>query len=542
MVKISLKINVKRMAILSICILLILYSRSVFSSEDDTAYNYRRLNLTYEEIEYLKGINQITYYTNVDFKPVEFVDSDNNPKGIGPEYIKKISNLIGIKCIVKNDNTSINLKEKYFKVSSGEADIISSVVYDHKLADELIFSDTYYKEDVLIIGREDADPIVSNTDFYGKSFLIPSFSWQERYLSSLGTELLINEKDRMSICLDSINRGDDTYTLIEDSSYIYYLKENGYKNIYKKGDLNIKAEYRFAFSKDNKIIRDIFNKAIIYIPREEMYKEALYSQEKKDKTYLYFSIIFFVLLLIVTTYLVYRLYRSYQYRRRLRENKEALIENLSHDLKTPLSNLKVNFGLLKRGLIEENEIEGYYGKLDRNIDNLNNIINDLYGVNEIKDNYNPEANKRVNIDHFLSAIYFEHNSMMLQEKRNFKYISNEHEVYSKISEADLWRAINNILSNSLKYTVENDDIIISLNKDRKMAILSIYDSGCGIPKGELENIFHRFYQIKNNNLKPGKGLGLSISREIIKAHGGKITANSREGVYTEFVIRLPIVK
>lgn len=510
-------------------------------ANDDFDSNYRKLNLSIEEIDYLKEVGTITYFSKRDLLPVEYVGIDGQAKGIGPEYIQKVEEMLGIKFKVHSKNNELNWNEKIKMINNNQVDLISSVVYDHSLSADMYFSDSYYMEDVIILGDNSSDPITKIGDFYEKTLVVPIASWQERYISSYVEDVKIIEVEGVMEALEYVDVNENTYTILEDSSYLYYLRENGYKNIHKKGNLDIKGEYRFAFSRDNNILRDIFNKVIEYIPREEMYKQVLAKEVEKDKKPLYLAIGISILLGATVIYLGYRLYRDYEYKKKLRENKEALIENLSHDLKTPLSNLKINFGLIKRGIIKEDDLDGYYSKLDRNIDNLNEIIDDLYGVNEIKESYNPKENKRVDIHEYLQGIYFEHKSSLEDKKRKFTYNNNlKKDCYVKISEKDILRSINNIISNALKYTEENDSIVISVNEEKRNILISIYDSGCGIEKGELNNIFDRFYQVKNDKLKPGKGLGLSISKEIIEAHGGRISVSSREGVYTEFIISLPM--
>lgn len=540
MIKIGTKWRVNKLILLMFFICSLSLLSTVFAN-DDFESNYRKLNLNKEEIEYLKELGTITYYSKSDLFPIEYIGIDGESKGIGPEYIRKIEELIGVPFKVKGNNGDLKWNEKIESLENGDVDLISSVVYDHSISSKIFFSDTYYMEDVIILGAEGSEAITKIGDFYEKTLVVPQASWQERYVSSYVEDVKIIEKLGIEETLEYVNSREDAYTIIEDSSYIYYLRENGYKNLHKKGNLDIKGEYRFAFSRDKKILRDIFNKLIDYIPKEEMYKKALAAQVEKEKTPLFLALTVSVILGILVIYLGYKLYRDYEYKRRLRDNKEALIENLSHDLKTPLSNLKVNFGLIKRGIIKEEDLDGYYTKLDRNIDSLNEIIDDLYGVNEIKESYNPKENKRVNIDEFIQGIYFEHRSALKDKKRRFTYKNNlKKDYFVKISEKDILRSINNIISNALKYTEEEDSIVISLSEEKKSILISIYDSGCGIEKGELNNIFDRFYQVKNDKLKPGKGLGLAISKEIVEAHGGKIIVSSREGVYTEFIISLPM--
>ncbi|MEW5819687.1 MAG: ATP-binding protein, partial [Cyanobacteriota bacterium] len=111
-----------------------------------------------------------------------------------------------------------------------------------------------------------------------------------------------------------------------------------------------------------------------------------------------------------------------------------------------------------------------------------------------------------------------------------------------LDENQITLAVNNLLSNALKYSPDNSLIIIKTEKVNNMAELSVIDSGIGIASDELDKIFDRFYRSKDNKKHNiyGTGLGLSIVKKIIEVHGGEVSLKSTYGEGSTFCFTLPL--
>ena len=105
----------------------------------------------------------------------------------------------------------------------------------------------------------------------------------------------------------------------------------------------------------------------------------------------------------------------------------------------------------------------------------------------------------------------------------------------------LAQVVENLVSNAVKYSPEGGSVSIDLHCEGSEVVLSIADSGIGIPEAKLGKIFDRFYRVEEEGVK-GTGLGLFITREIVKAHGGTISVKSTPGKGSVFTIRLPIAR
>jgi signal transduction histidine kinase len=105
------------------------------------------------------------------------------------------------------------------------------------------------------------------------------------------------------------------------------------------------------------------------------------------------------------------------------------------------------------------------------------------------------------------------------------------------------QVLDNLLGNAVKYTRKLGTIRVSTRKEGDQIILTVTDTGIGIPSADLANIFERFYRASNVNSEiAGTGLGLSIVRSIVEAHQGRIWVDSKEGSGTTFTLLFPLVK
>jgi signal transduction histidine kinase len=110
-----------------------------------------------------------------------------------------------------------------------------------------------------------------------------------------------------------------------------------------------------------------------------------------------------------------------------------------------------------------------------------------------------------------------------------------------IDKDQIMRSFINILENAIKYTPEKGRVSVEVIRENAYAIITISDTGIGIPEQDLPHIFDRFYQVDSSRSSAGFGLGLSIALSIIEAHGGSITVESTPKQGTTFLISLPMV-
>ena len=101
------------------------------------------------------------------------------------------------------------------------------------------------------------------------------------------------------------------------------------------------------------------------------------------------------------------------------------------------------------------------------------------------------------------------------------------------------------MSNAFKFTKENGEVILHLKVENNLhAVISIKDTGIGIPSDQLDKVFDRFYQVDSSQTRDyeGSGLGMALAKELVELHHGTISVESREGIGSTFIVRLPLGK
>ena len=212
----------------------------------------------------------------------------------------------------------------------------------------------------------------------------------------------------------------------------------------------------------------------------------------------------------------------------------------SHELRTPLTVLKGQNELI---LSKQRKPEEYQEVISSNLEEINymsKVLEDLFVLSKSDEN-------QVNLDYKpvdLRALVEEvcKHAEILAEEKNIKIIIAFLEpIEIKGDEVRLRQMVWNVLQNGIKYTQQGGELKISLQNEGDCALLTIQDTGIGIPEEDLPLIFNRFYRVDKARTRDegGSGLGLSICRQIAEAHKGKIEVESKLGVGTRFKIRLP---
>ena len=223
--------------------------------------------------------------------------------------------------------------------------------------------------------------------------------------------------------------------------------------------------------------------------------------------------------------------------------KSRFFANLSHEFRTPLMLIK---GPVEQLLTGKNKNPEEQVKLiQRNSEKLQVLIDQLLELTQLESSSIPLRSREENLIVLLRGIVFSFTSLAEQKKITFKFISNVDEIFIWVDKDKLEKILNNILSNAFKFTPQNGTIDVRVLKENfsgnEFISVSIKDSGIGIPKEKLENVFDRFFQVDDSSRKEysGSGIGLSLVRELVDLHRWKINVYSEVGIGTEFVIQIP---
>lgn len=221
------------------------------------------------------------------------------------------------------------------------------------------------------------------------------------------------------------------------------------------------------------------------------------------------------------------------------QQKQRLLADVSHELRSPLARMRVSLDLLER---EGQASEKYLHKLVKEVDQLDTLIDHLLDVSrlELDAGYQP---RRLTFDLWLQE-WLDKNKLLIEDQRlHVRWVNEAQGLKARVDEALMERALNNLLSNVLKHAPSGSDFQIGLRSQAEMLVLEVWDQGLGVPPEDLEKIFEPFYRSDSSRSRKtgGHGLGLAIVRKIILLHQGKIVAHLPPSGGFCMTIYLPIV-
>ena len=226
----------------------------------------------------------------------------------------------------------------------------------------------------------------------------------------------------------------------------------------------------------------------------------------------------------------------------LEESRQEFVSNVSHELKTPITSMKVlSESILMQDNVPVEMYREFMNDIVLEIDREAQIISDLLTLVKTDKGSASLNIERVDINELMEVIL--KRLTPLAEKRSIEItFESFREVEADIDKVKFTLAISNLIENGIKYNVDGGWIRVSLNADHKNLYIKVADSGVGIPEDCVEHIFERFYRVDKARSRDtgGTGLGLAISKNIIVMHKGIINVYSEPGKGTTFTVRVPM--
>ena len=227
---------------------------------------------------------------------------------------------------------------------------------------------------------------------------------------------------------------------------------------------------------------------------------------------------------------------------KVESTRQQFVSNVSHELKTPLSSVKVlsESILLMEDVPKEMYVE-FLHDINSEVDRMTAIINDLLTLVKLDQKEIPLNFKEIDLNQLLAGI-----NKRLQPLADAKGVSLEGDYLKEITadadEMKLSLAISNLVDNAIKYTPEGGTVKVTLDADHQNVFITVADTGIGIPEQEVNRIFERFYRVDKTRDREtgGTGLGLSITHATIMMHKGSIKVNSKEEEGTTILVRIPL--
>lgn len=229
----------------------------------------------------------------------------------------------------------------------------------------------------------------------------------------------------------------------------------------------------------------------------------------------------------------------------LAELKAGFVSLTSHQFRTPLTVIFSNIEVIEMAAKKLNvdlsdRIKDSAGMIKDQIERMTQLMDNIllvgrYDAQQLAYNLHP-----INISQFIRSIiktYFQNESdgrtvMLKEEASDFKVAADE---------LLFMHVITNIISNAFKYSKGCKNPELTISQEANMAVVKIKDFGIGIPADEIEKVFHSFYRASNTVTYQGSGLGLSVAKQFMELHNGKISLTSKLGEGTEVRLTLPMI-
>ena len=227
---------------------------------------------------------------------------------------------------------------------------------------------------------------------------------------------------------------------------------------------------------------------------------------------------------------------------KVESTRQQFVSNVSHELKTPLSSVKVlsESILLMEDVPKEMYVE-FLHDINSEVDRMTAIINDLLTLVKLDQKEIPLNFKEVDLNQMMAGIV-KRLQPLADEKGILLHMEYLKEIVADADEMKLSLAISNLVDNAIKYTPEGGSVSVTLDADHQNAFVSVTDTGIGIPEDEVNRVFERFYRVDKTRDREtgGTGLGLSITHATIMMHKGSIKVNSKEEEGTTILVRIPL--
>ena len=232
---------------------------------------------------------------------------------------------------------------------------------------------------------------------------------------------------------------------------------------------------------------------------------------------------------------------------KLEKSKNNYFVNLSHELRTPLNilssiNQLINSCLKNDTILTTEKLMYYMDIMSRNCNRLLNLINNLIDYTKIENNNYIVIKQETDIVYLVEETVLDMKDYIEEKGLEVIFDTDVEEKLIQCNKLDIERCIINLVNNAAKFTPEGGLIqVLIYNLDDKVKIV-VKDNGIGISEENQKIIFDRFHQVvdENSEQKGGSGLGLTITKQLIKLHGGEIYVESEVGVGSEFIIVLPV--
>jgi signal transduction histidine kinase/ligand-binding sensor domain-containing protein/DNA-binding response OmpR family regulator len=235
--------------------------------------------------------------------------------------------------------------------------------------------------------------------------------------------------------------------------------------------------------------------------------------------------------------------------------KLRFFTNISHEFRTPLTLIKAPIEKLigSNGQLLQEDVQYLFNIIQSNTDKLSKMVNQLLDYRKLEAGSLVLEPSEGDIVDFCRKSWAIFNLMASQKKVKYTFQTSIDSQMMSFDADKIDKIVTNLLSNALKFTSEGGQVTLSIekikehnktfNESKPYVLISVTDTGIGIPEKEVNQIFDRFYTVSHTGPKKfeGTGIGLTLVKELTELHQGEISVKSRESVGSEFIVKIPII-
>jgi PAS domain S-box-containing protein len=223
------------------------------------------------------------------------------------------------------------------------------------------------------------------------------------------------------------------------------------------------------------------------------------------------------------------------------QQKDDFIRMASHELKTPVTTIKGYIQLLIGMQKDQQQTlqSAALVKVDKQVNKLTKLINDLLDLTRMETGRLQLAQRRYPISEIIHEVISDIGLVAASHRINL-LLRDDFIVF--VDKDRIEQVFVNLITNAIKYSPKADQVILKVYGQDDQVVIALTDFGIGIPEGDAEKIFERFYRVEGKDEKtyPGFGIGLFIVREILELHGGKVWVSSELNKGSTFFVSLPV--
>ncbi|MDK2809043.1 MAG: two-component system, sensor histidine kinase and response regulator, partial [Clostridiales bacterium] len=519
---------------------------------------------TKEELSFIKEHPTIKIGVDPAFMPFEFIDAEGNYQGIAADYIKRIEQISGIQMEVVR---GITWPEAYDRALSGEIDVLPAVTQTPERAQYFLFSEPYYYFQRVIVTRDTQTQINGIKDLEGRTVAVQRNSSHYSYLQEF-SNINISTYESVEAALTAVADGTEESFLGNLTTSNYIIQHYGLTNLkFIAFEADKKQGIQFAVRNDWPLLVTIINKSLDHMTDQE--KEAIVDRwvntDIKVNYWPFIRIALAVALILlsilgISFYWIIRMKKEIAYRQRLQlelerltmeaENannvKSRFLARMSHEIRTPLNAIMGMSYLMKKTSMTTTQ-RAYNDRILQSSNNMLSIINDILDFAKMEADKIELERVSFSLDQVIQDVINIVSYKIDEKKLSFHFtkdpqLPNWYYGDSKRIE----QILINLINNAAKFTTQGEISfrISMITKEEGYCHLrfGIKDTGVGMTKEQIEQLFEPFTQADSsiNRRFGGTGLGLSIVKNLVEMMNGEIEVYSTPMEGSTFLVRLPL--